>query len=34
MATNWTVEQAKKVITEGTDIAAITDIGRRFPLTA
>ena len=34
MATNWTLAQAKKVITEGTDIAAITDIGRRFPLTA
>ena len=34
MATNWTLAQAKKVITEGTDLAAITDIGRRFPLTA
>ena len=34
MATNWTLAQAKKVITEGTDLAAIADIGRRFPLTA
>ena len=34
MATNWTLAQAKKVITEGTDLAAITDIRRRFPLTA
>ena len=34
MATNWTLAQAKKVIAEGTDLAAIADIGRRFPLTA
>lgn len=34
MATNWTLSQALKKITEGTDKAAIQDIGRRFPLTA
>lgn len=34
MATNWTLLQALKKITEGTDKAAIQDIGRRFPLTA
>lgn len=34
MATNWTLSQALVKITEGTDKAAIQDIGRRFPLTA
>lgn len=34
MATNWTLSQALAKITEGTDKAAIQDIGRRFPLTA
>ena len=34
MATNWTLSQALTKITEGTDKAAIQDIGRRFPLTA
>lgn len=34
MATNWTLSQALKKITDGTDVAAIQDIGRRFPLTA
>lgn len=34
MATNWTLSQALAKITEGTDKAAIHDIGRRFPLTA
>lgn len=34
MATNWTLSEALKKITEGTDKAAIQDIGRRFPLTA
>lgn len=34
MATNWTLSQALKKITDGTDKAAIQDIGRRFPLTA
>lgn len=34
MAVNWTLAQAVKKITEGTDKAAIQDIGRRFPLTA
>ena len=34
MATNWTLSEALKKITEGTDTAAIQDIGRRFPLTA
>ena len=34
MATNWTLSQALEKITEGTDKAAIQDIGRRFPLTA
>ena len=34
MATNWTLSQALAKITEGTDVAAIADIGRRFPLTA
>lgn len=34
MATNWTMAQAVKKIIEGTDTAAIQDIGRRFPLTA
>lgn len=34
MATNWTLSQALKKITEGTDTTAIQDIGRRFPLTA
>ena len=34
MATNWTLSQALAKITEGTDKAAIADIGRRFPLTA
>lgn len=34
MATNWTLSQALKKITEGTDKVAIQDIGRRFPLTA
>ena len=33
MATNWTLSQALAKITEGTDKAAIQDIGRRFPLT-
>ena len=33
MATNWTLSQALVKITEGTDKAAIQDIGRRFPLT-
>lgn len=34
MATNWTLSDALKKITEGTDKVAIQDIGRRFPLTA
>lgn len=34
MATNWTLSQALAKITEGTDKAAIQDIGRRFPLTS
>lgn len=34
MAVNWTLAQAVKKINEGTDKAAIQDIGRRFPLTA
>lgn len=34
MATNWTLSEALKKITEGTDKVAIQDIGRRFPLTA
>lgn len=34
MATNWTLSQALAKISEGTDKAAIQDIGRRFPLTA
>lgn len=34
MATIWTLSQALAKITEGTDKAAIQDIGRRFPLTA
>jgi hypothetical protein len=32
MAMNWTVGEAAKVIIEGTDKAAMMDIGRRFPL--
>lgn len=34
MATNWTMAHAAKKIVEGTDTAAIQDIGRRFPLTS
>ena len=32
MAKNWTAAEAAKVIVEGTDIEAIADIGRRFPV--
>lgn len=32
MAKNWTIGEAARVIFEGVDVAAVTDIGRRFPL--
>lgn len=32
MAKNWTAAEAAKVIVEGTNIEAIADIGRRFPV--
>lgn len=34
MAKNWTIGEAARVVFEGTDTAAILDIGRRFPLFA
>lgn len=33
MAKNWNMAEATKVIVDGTDDAAIQDLGRRFPLT-
>ena len=32
MAKNWSAAEAARVVVEGTDKAAIQDIGRRFPL--
>jgi len=32
MARNWTVKEAIEILESGTDIEAITDIGRRCPL--
>lgn len=34
MAENYTAAQAAKIIREGEDLAAMQDIGRRFPLFA
>lgn len=34
MAKNYTFEEAVKIIAKGTDMEAITDIGRRYPILA
>lgn len=34
MAKNYTFNEAVKIIAEGTDLEAITDIGRRYPVLA
>ena len=34
MAKNYTFNEAVKIITKGTDLEAITDIGRRYPVLA
>ena len=34
MAKNYTFEEAVKIIAKGTDMEAITDIGRRYPVLA
>lgn len=33
MAKNWTLKEAREVIAKGTDLAAIQEIGKKFPLT-
>lgn len=33
MAKNWTLKEAVQVITEGTDKAAIQELGKKFPIT-
>ena len=34
MAKNYTFNEAVKIIAKGTDLEAITDIGRRYPVLA
>ena len=34
MAKNWTLKEARQVIAEGTDKAAIQELGKKFPLTS
>ena len=34
MARNYTLSEAVDIIVKGTDMEAITDIGRRFPVLA
>ena len=34
MAKNYTIKEAVEIIAKGTDLEAITDIGRRYPVLA